>query len=230
MFDIDLLIQLALMPVGLIGLLGGLLGGAMGGGMLKGMMNRGGGGGPSQAPSNTPQASKSVADPVQPQAPAQEQTAPEVQNPEPVQEPAQPKVTDSLLSDIEQPAQVEAAKKATVTDNLLDPVDPIADPKPTQKGEEIEAPDVVNKTDTDTPVAQQQSEILGKTPMLEKTDALPNRVFDAGTNEQNFQFQEGMPARQVDTGDSENPSMGYQYKQGSTVAGGLPRQRYGVRV
>jgi len=226
-----MLMQMMLMPLGFIGLLGGLLGGAMGGGMLGGMMRgRGGGGGQSQAPSNTPQASKSVADPVQPQAPAQEQTAPEVQNPEPVQEPAQPKVTEGLLSDVEQPKQVEKAEQANVTDGLLDPVDPIADPKPTQKGEEIKAPDVVNKTDTDTPVAQQQSEMLGKTPMLEKTDLLQNRIFDAGTNEQNFQFQEGMPARQVDTGDAENPTMGYQYKQGSTVAGGLPRQRYGVRA
>jgi hypothetical protein len=221
MFDLDFLLQLSLAPLGFIGLLGGLMGG---------MMKGGGGGKPSQAPSATPQASKAVADPVQPQAPEQEQTKAETQSAEPVQEAAQPKVTEGLLSDVDQPAQVAAAEKVNVTDGLLDPVDPIADPKPTQKGEPIEAPDVVNKTDTDTPVAQQQSEMLGKTPMLEKTDTLANRVFDAGTNEQNFQYQEGMQARQVDTGDAENPSMGYQYKQGSTVAGGLPRQRYGVRV
>ena len=217
----ELLIQLAtVMPLGFLGLLGGLMGG----------MGKKGGGAPSQAPSATPQASKSVADPVQPQAPEQQQTSAEVQNQEPVQEPAQPKVTEGLLSDVEQPKQVEAAAKVNVTDGLLDSVDPIKDPAPTVKGEEIEPPDVINKTDTDTPVAQQQSEMLGKTPMLEKTDTLANRVFDAGTNEQNFQYQEGMQARTVDTGDSENPSMGYQYKQGSTVAGGLPRQRYGVKA
>ena len=219
---VEILIQLAtVMPLGFLGLLGGLMGG---------MMKGGGGGKPSQAPSATPQASKSVADPVQPQAPEQQQTSAEVQNQEPVQEPAQPKVTEGLLSDVDQPKQVEEAAKVNVTDGLLDSVDPIKDPAPTAKGEEIEPPDVINKTDADTPVAQQQSEMLGKTPLLEKTDTLANREFDAGTNEQNFQYQEGMQARTVDTGDSENPSMGYQYKQGSTVAGGLPRQRYGVKA
>ena len=112
--------------------------------------------------------------------------------------------------------------------NLLDEegTKPSTDPAPPQAGEPLQPPDFTNKTDTDMPVATQKEDKLGTVPQTERTEILPNRIMDAGTNDQPFDYQEGMAARQVDTGDAENPTMGYQYKQGTTVAGGLPRAKY----
>lgn len=215
MIDLDFLIQLSLAPLGFFGLLG----------MLGGMGKKGGGA-PSQAPSQTPQAPKAVQDAAPPaavqEAPEQPQSMPNVQPDQP------PPITQNLLDDVDVPVQQQKIEQANPLQNLLDDegTKPGADPAPPKAGEPLEPPDFTNKTETDMPTATQKEDKLGTVPQTERTEILPNRIMDAGTNDQPFQYQEGMAARQVDTGDSENPTMGYQYKQGTTVAGGLPKSKY----
>ena len=103
------------------------------------------------------------------------------------------------------------------------------DPK---KGEMIEVQDVVNKTADDTPTARPTDELFGEVPLTEKPDGVESQLFMAGTNEQPFEFQSGLPDRDLSgtLGDSEYTApQGYSYKQTSTVQGGLPARRYGIR-
>jgi hypothetical protein len=220
MLDLDFIIQLSLMPLGIFGLF------AMGGGALKGLMGNQGSG-QSQTPSVTPQAPKAVQDAPPPTA---VQEAPEKAQPLPTQQPKQDApITSQVLDNVETPAGVlDTQKKNVDLNNLLDEegTKPAADTPPPQAGEPLQPPDFTNKTDTDMPTAKQDEDTLGTVPQTERTEILPNRIMDAGTNDQPFDYQEGMAARQVDTGDAENPTMGYQYKQGTTVAGGLPRAKY----
>ena len=221
MFDLDFIIQLSLMPVGI------LFGAIMGGGILKGLMGNKCRGGQPQTPSMTPQAPKAVQDAP---PPTSVQEAPEKAQPLPTNQPDQvAPITSQVLDNVDTPAGVlDTQKKNVDLNNLLDEegTKPSTDPAPPQAGEPLQPPDFTNKTDTDMPVATQKEDKLGTVPQTERTEILPNRIMDAGTNDQPFDYQEGMAARQVDTGDAENPTMGYQYKQGTTVAGGLPRAKY----
>lgn len=214
------------MPVGILLGIAKMALGAGAKGALGGLLGNRGGGGQSQTPSVTPQASKAVQDAPPPDA---QQTEPEKPQPLPNAQPDQPPpVTKTLLDDVDAPVQQQKAEQANPLQNLLDEegTKPAADPAPPQAGEPLEAPDFTNKTETDMPTATQKEDKVGTVPQTERTEVLPNRIMDAGTNEQDFQYQEGMAAKQVDTGDAENPTLGYQYKQGTTVAGGLPRAKY----
>jgi hypothetical protein len=227
MFDLDFIIQLSLLPVGIFFGIAKAALGAAGGGALGGLLGNRGSGGQSQTPSVTPQASKAVQDAPPPDA---QQTAPEKAQPLPTQQPKQnAPIASQVLDNVDTPAGVvDSQKKNVDLNNLLDEegTKPAADTPPPQAGEPIQPPDFTNKTDTDMPTAKQDEDTLGTVPQMERTEVLPNRIMDAGTNEQDFQYQEGMAAKQVDTGDAENPTLGYQYKQGTTVAGGLPRAKY----
>jgi hypothetical protein len=223
---------LSLCPLGFFGI-GGILGGLLGGGMLGG---KGGGGGQqtSPGPSRAPTTSAVEQEP-QEQA---RQTKPQQQ---PIRQPQQPAEKSALSSLADQVAEArrsagvedtKAKEAEKVTDGLLDPVDPMPDSPEPQKGELLEAQDVVNRTDTDTPTARPQEEMFGEVPQVEKPEGVENQLFDAGTNEQPFEFQSGLPDRDLSgtLSDSEYAApQGYSYKQTSTVQGGLPARRYGIR-
>lgn len=221
----------------MLGLLGGLLGGAMRGGLARGGLARGGvlgglmqrrnsGGGGSQMPTYSGQASKSAPDTPEPQEPSG-QTKAETQTQAPPQQPPQTSMVQEAAPEIAkaQPVQQQQAKSPIT--GLLDEAKPAPEPPPPSTDKPPEAPSVVNRTETDTPVAKPVTEQFGQTPQMEKTDLLANRLFDSGTNRQRAEFQEGMPAKHLDTSDSEwTPPMGLSYQQPTTVAGSVPARRY----
>ena len=216
----------------MFGLLGGLLGGAMRGGMarggaLGGLMNRrSSGGGQSQMPTYAAQASKSAPDAPEPQEPSG-QTKPDTQQAQPPQQPVQQTMVQEAAPEIAkgQPAMQQQAQSPIK--GLLDEANPAAEPPKPDTDRPPEPPSIVNRTDTATPVANPVSGVLGQTPQLEQTYTLANRIFDSCGNRQRMEFQEGMPAKHLDTSDSEwTPPMGLSYQQPTTVAGSVPARRY----
>lgn len=194
---------------------------------MGGMMSGGGssslsGPGPSR-PSQAPPVKQEPQEAPRQTQPQQQPVREEVQPPE------QPLVTDQLLDEVEQPKQVEATQKATVTQGLLDETKPSADPPDFQKGEEVEVPDVINKTETDTPIAREQSDVFGEVPGTDKPDGVEDQLFLSGTNEQPAEFVSGLPDRDISgtLSDSEwTAPQGNSYKQTTTVAGSVPSRRY----
>jgi hypothetical protein len=217
---------LSLTPTfGFFGLLGGLLGGALGG-MAGGGSSSLSGPGPSR-PSQAPPVKQEPQE-----APRQTQAQQQPVRQE-TQQPEQPLVTQDLIDDVEQPKQVEETQKATVTEGLLDETKPAADPPDFQKGEELEPPDVINKTETDTPIAREQSDVVGEVPGTDKPDGVEDQLFLSGSNEQPAEFVSGLPDRDISgtLSDSEwTAPQGNSYKQTTTVAGSAPARRYGLKM
>ena len=200
-------------------------GGALGG--LLGKRGSGGGGG-SQMPTYAAQASKSVPDTPEPQEPSG-QTKPETQQAQPPQQPIEQTMAQEAAPEIAkgQPATQQQQQTQSPIKGLLDEAKPAAEPPEAGTDRPPEPPSIVNRTDTATPVANPVSGLMGQTPQLEQTDTLANRIFDSGTNRQRAEFQEGMPAKHLDTSDSEwTPPMGLSYQQPTTVAGSVPARRY----
>lgn len=244
-FLTDIILYLSLAPVGLLGgLLGGLGGGLMGGlgrggggGLLGGLLGgKGGGGGggtgPSPGPSRAPTTSAVEQEP-------QEQARQTQAEQQPVRQEQQPpektmiQNTAQEVQESQQPVQQQQAEKASPIKGLLDDTKPAADMAEPRKDEPIEPPDVVNKTEDQTPIAKDQEDTLGSVPQVEAPDGVQNQMFNAATNEQPFEYQSGLPDRDISgtLGDSEfTAPQGYSYKQTTTVQGGLPARRYGVRM
>lgn len=231
----DIIIQnLAVSPVGIFAL-AGLLGGAaarIGQARQRASAAGGQSGGPGPGRASTTAAVES-----EPQETAR-QTAAQTQA---VRQPEQPP-QKSALADLapkageEQTPQAVQKKveqeKIKVTDGLLADTKPMADAPEPKKGEMVEAQEFVNRTDDDTPISRPSEEMFGEVPQVEKPDGVENQLFMAGTNEQPFEFQSGLPDRDISgtLADSEEVApQGYAYKQTTTVSGGLPARRYGIR-
>lgn len=221
----------------MFGILGGILGGGLkrglgggrrggGGGLLGGLLGQDGGGGGGGGGMKTYSASapKSNMDTPEPQEQAQ-QTKAEVQQAAPEQQPREEAMVQDTTQEVKQ-AQPQMQKQETALSGLLDEAKPSAPEQEPSKDSPPEPESIVNNTETKTPVAKQQDEQFGETPMLERTDLLANRLFDAGTNRQPFEYQEGMPAKQYQTDSEWTPAMGMQYQQPTTVAGSVPSRRY----
>lgn len=203
----------------MFGLLGGLLGGAM---------RRGGGGGGSSMPTYAARAPQSIPDTPEPPEPSGQTKAPEPQQQAPAQPPEQPMV-QTAAPEIAKGQPIQQQQQQSPVSGLLDEAKPSAAPKPTDTDSPPEAPSIVNRTDTATPVARPQEDQLGQVPRLEKPDLITNQLFDSGTNRQRMEFQSGMPDKTFDTSGSEwTPPMGLQYQQPTTVAGSVPARRYRV--
>lgn len=217
----------------MFGLLGGLLGGAIrggigrggGGGVLGGLMNRRSqGGGGSSMPGYAAQSSKAAPQEAEQQEQAG-QTKPETQQSAPPQQPPQQAMVQQATQEVAQ-GQPAQQPKSPVT-GLLDEAKPAAEPPKPDTDKPPEPPSVVNRTETQTPIARPVGEQMGQTPQIEKTDLLANRLFDSGTNRQPMEFQEGLPAKHMDTSGSEwTPPIGLSYQQSTTVAGSVPTRRY----
>lgn len=217
--------HLSLGPLGFLGLLGGLLGGAM---------SKGGGGqqqsspGPSRAPTTSAVEQEPQEAPRQTQAQQQ-----------PQRQPTQPKQQNVLqdlgdeMAEQQEPVAQKQAQQASPIQGLLDETNPAPDAPEPMKDQQLEVVDTINKTDDETPVARPQEETFGEVPIIEKPEVVENQLFNAATNEQPFDFQSGLPDRDISgtLSDSEFAApQGYSYKQTSTVQGGLPARRYGVRM
>ena len=233
---VSLFVMLSIMPLGFLGILGGVLGGGLkrglgggrrgGGGLLGGLLGNDSGGGKQGSGMKTynAQAPKSPDDTPEAQEQPQ-QTKAEVQQAAPEQQPRQEAMVQDTTKDVQQ-AQPKMQKQETALTGLLDEAKPTATPAEPTKDNPPEPMQIVNRTEEKTPVAPQQDGQVGETPSLERTDLLSNRLFDAGTNRQPFEFQEGMPAKQYETDSEWTPAMGMQYKQPTTVAGSIPARRY----
>jgi hypothetical protein len=199
----------------------GLLGGLLGGGLLGGKKGGGGGGGIKGYSPRAPQS------PPMTPAPQEQprQTKGEVQTAEPEKQPAQESMVDNAAQPIEQAAP-EPVKNQGALDGLLGDTKAAPTPQTPRQDEQLKPPSVVNLTGDKTPVAKMQDQQFGATPTTEKTDILSNRLFDAGGNKQPFEYQEGLPARQLQTDSEWTPAMGLQYQQPTTVAGSVPARRY----
>lgn len=197
-------------------------------GALVGLI--GGGSGGSGAPeikgysARAPQTSRQAPEPQE----QQQQTAPEQQQAAPEEQPRM----DSPAQDApvqlatKQPNLQQEAPKSPLSD-LLPETKPQAEPDVSrQAGEVGEIPDIVNRTDSKSPVAPILEQQFGEVPRTLLTDLLPNRLFDAGTNKQPHMWQEGMPAKHFQTDSEKEPPMGLQYQQTSTVAGSVPARKY----
>ena len=241
-FDIvaDIIVLLSLTPVGLLGgLLGGLGGGLMrgggGGGLLGGLLGgKGGGGsggtGPSPGPSRAPTTSAVEQEPQEQARQTKAQQQPVRQDQQPPERTMAQTMSDDVAKQ-QQTKQQAQAEKASPIKGLLDDTKPAADSPEPQKDETLEAPDVVNKTDDETPIAKPQAETVGEVPQVAAPDGVENQLFNAGTNEQPFEYQSGLPDRDISgtLSDSEfTAPQGYSYKQTTTVQGGLPARRYGI--
>jgi hypothetical protein len=209
----DILIYfLAIGPVGFIGAIAGLLGG--GSSKSKPDMK----GYSASAPKTSYQA-------PEPQEAAQ-QTEPEKQTAKPVENPRQETMVADAPETLEQKTP-ELQQRAPALSNLVDTPKPRSEPGPvSQAGEIAEVPDMVNRSDEKSPVAPITGEQFGEVPKTLLGGLLPNRLFDAGTNKQPHQWQEGMPAKHFETDSEKEPPMGLQYKQTSTVAGSVPARKY----
>ena len=221
---------------GLLGLLGGLLGGAMGGGLLGGAMSRMGGQGGGQqtspGPSRAPTTSAVEQEPQEQARQTQAQQQPVRQPTQPPQQNVLADLSDDMAQQQETKSQKQA-EQASPIQGLLDETKPAPDAPEVMKDEPIEVQDPINKTDDETPVARPQEETFGEVPQVDKPEVIENQMFQAATNEQPFEFQSGLPDRDLSgtLGDSEFAApQGYSYKQTSTVQGGLPARRYGVRM
>lgn len=197
-------------------------------GALVGLL--GGGGGGSGAPeikgysARAPQTSRQAPEPQE----QQQQTAPEQQQAAPEEQPRMesPAQDAPVQLATKQPDLQQEAPKSPLSD-LLPETKPQAEPDVSrQAGEVGEIPDIVNRTDSKSPVAPILEQQFGEVPRTLLTDLLPNRLFDAGTNKQPHQWQEGMPAKHFQTDSEKEPPMGLQYQQTSTVAGSVPARKY----
>lgn len=202
-----------------IGVLAGLASMAMKGGP-------GGGGQPDMKgySARAPQTSRQAPEPQE----QQQQTAPEQQQAAPEEQPRMesPAQDAPVQLATKQPNLQQEAPKSPLSD-LLPETKPQAEPDvSSQAGEVGEIPDIVNRTDSKSPVAPILEQQFGEVPRTLLTDLLPNRLFDAGTNKQPHQWQEGMPAKHFQTDSEKEPPMGLQYQQTSTVAGSVPARKY----
>jgi len=234
----DFISLIALMPLGFFGMLGGLGGGLLGGGkrggggLLGGLLNndnKSSGGKKSSIKTynaQAPQGSQSAPE----EAEQEGQTAAETQAPPPPQQPKQQTMVDDMAEPIQRAQPVlqqratEQAKKTPLGSLLDDPL-PAREQSAPEPGLPAPPTDVVNQTDTSTPVAQPVDEMFGQTPQLEQSELVGNQMMQAGSNRQPFAYQEGLPDRQVSTDSEWAPDMGYAYKQTSSV-GGMPTRKY----
>lgn len=138
-------------------------------------------------------------------------------------------MVQEAAQDIQQGAQSQmqqTSEQRSPIRGLLDEAKPSAEPPKPDTDRPPEPPSVVNRTDTLSPVAPQQSEMAGSTPKLQQTDTIENRLFDSASNKQVFQFQEGMPDESVDINSDWAPSLGLSYQQSTTVGNSSPGRRY----
>lgn len=242
---LELVMLLSLTPLGFFGMLGGLGGGMMGGmmggggkgggGLLGGLLNNqksGGGaaGGGAPPPGSRPQQQQFSA--------AQETAGQTAAEQQPVQQPIQPAEkpmvtqTADTISEGQQTVTQKKAEQKNPLSGLLEETKVAADTPAPQKDQVVQAPDAINKTEDSTPVAKMQGESLGDVPQVDAPEIVQNQLFDSATNKQPFEYQSGLPDRDIsDTlADSEFTSpQGYQYQQQTTVGGGLPAMKYGLR-
>jgi hypothetical protein len=221
----------------MFGLLGGLLGGAMrggmghgGGGLLSGLKNHGsgGGGGGSGMPTYAGRASQSESFEPEPQEPSGQTHADRQQEAPPQQPPERAPITQ-IAPAVEgnESAAMRFQQKISPVSGLLGDTKPSAPPPKAEQDRPPQPESVVNRTNTQSPVAPQPEEKLGFIPHLQQTDGLHNRLFDAVSNRPEIPFQEGLPAKEIDTSDSEwTPPMGLSYRQPTTVGGSVPPPRY----
>jgi hypothetical protein len=220
----------------MFGLLAGLLGGAARGGMMRGGMMRGGlmkglGGrgssGQGLGKSYGGKAPQVVQEAPQPEEQGESPQPPRTQEAPPQQPPERPLAG---LADNEvaqgQPKQVNQVQQQSPVKGLLDETKPSAEPPPAAADRPPQPPSIENRTETASPVAPQQDQVLGSIPQLNQTDTLSNRLFDSANNRQVTPFQEGMPDQNVDTSSASQPSLGMQFMQSTTVAGSAPGRRY----
>lgn len=214
----------------MFGLLGGLLGGALrgglargglGGGALRGLIGRRQSQGGSSMPTYGGRAPQAVEQPqAESSAPPPPSEAPRQQESPPQQPNEQPMVQEAG-------AELQAAQAKSPVHGLLDDTKPAAPPPPADTDRPPQPPSIVNRTQTSSPVAPQQSETLGFIPQVEKTDTLPNALFEAANHRTDTPFQSGLPDKTFDTSGSDwTPSLGMQYQQSTTVAGSAPGRRY----
>lgn len=208
-------------------------GGGSGGGILGGLLNRSNNNSGGQSPAGGGQSAASPKD--APMAPAPQdqpgQTKPETQVAQPQQQPFQPAPVQQAAKEIEQPVAQEKAEKANPLKGLLDEAP--AAPNPVKKPDAPVAPpqDVTNKTETLTPVARPTDEVVGQTPVLEPADGLPNRLMDAASNRQPFDYQDANPSRTPDLpNQSYTADQGYRYVGQTVVGGAMPARRYRTGV
>ncbi len=206
----------------------GLLGGLLGGGLMGGMMRRGGGGGGggSSMPTYAARAPQSAPDAPEPQEPSGQTKAQDPQQQAPQQPPEQA-MSQTAATEVAKGQPVQQQQQKSPVAGLLDDA-PTSKPPP-EPGDDRppEAPMVANRTETPNPVARQQDEQMGQVPRLETPSLLGNQLLDSGTNRQRFEYQEGMPAKQLDTSGSDwTPPMGLSYQQPTTVAGSVPARKY----
>lgn len=216
----------------MFGLLGGLVARAVApriasAGVLGGLLNRNRGGmGGVQQGGQSPASSKDAPMEAAPQEQAG-QTKAETQVAQPQQQPFKPVAAAQASEQIEQPAAQEKAEKSNPLTGLLDEAP--AAPEPQKKGDQPVAPpqDVTNKAEEMTPVARPSSEVVGQTPLLQPTQLLPNRLMDAGSNRQPFDYQDANPSRTPDLpNQSYTADQGYRYVGQTTVGGAMPGRRY----
>lgn len=218
----------------MFGLLGGLLGGAMrgrmghGGGILGGLRKSGGGGGGEHMSGYAARAPQSEPFEPEPQEQSGQQHAERQQEAPPQQPPEQSPVT-KMAPTLQSGASVAQQRQESRSpiSGLLGDTKPAAPPRQAEQDVPPAPPSISNKTNSLSPVAPQQEEQLGFIPRMHQTDVLHNRLFDSGSERVKMEYQEGMPAREVDTSDSEwTPPMGLSYRQPTTVAGSVPAPRY----
>jgi hypothetical protein len=204
----------------------GILGGLMGGGGLLGHLGGGGGGGQSHIPTYSGQASHAEHSIPEPQ----ESSGP-THSARPQEAPTQEAPEHPMVSHESQ--QIAAGNPRGMQQNRMSPIHGLLDqpspqPTPEQATEDQiqRPPNVENHGFALSPVAPQQEQQTGFIPHALQTDSLPNRLFDAGSNREVFEFQPGMQPKEVDLGSQSTPPMGYQYSQPTTVSGSAGSPRY----
>jgi hypothetical protein len=219
----------------MLGLLGGLLGGAArgrafgggGGGILRNLSSRRSGGGGSSMPSYSARPSQAPAEePEQPES-APPPPAPEPQ-PTPSQQPPPAPAAQQVSGEVEKAQSVaQAQANKTPLSGLMEPAPTAPAPKQTADSPVPPPPSVVNRTETMSPVASQPSSSVGFVQQPKPTEILRDQLADSKSYRPSIQFQEGLPAREVDTSGSDwTPPIGLQYRQSTTVAGSVPTRSY----
>ena len=124
-------------------------------------------------------------------------------------------------------ASQQAAARNTPLSGLLADAPTAQAPRQQESGVPAPPPNVSNHTASLSPVSHQPEEQFGYVPTPRLTDTLRNQLMSSGSEREKFEFQEGMPAKEIETSDSEwTPPMGLSYRQPTTVAGSLPGMRY----
>ena len=204
----------------------GLLGGLLGGGGLLGKLGGGGGGGGSHIPTysgHAPQGAHSIPEPQESSGP-QHSARPQEQ---PAQEPPEHPMVQHESQQIAagNPRGMQQNQRSPIH-GLLDQPSPQPEPAQASQDQIQRPPNVENHGLAMSPVAPQQEQQTGFIPHTLQTDSLPNRLFDAGSNREIFEFQAGMEPKQVDASSQSTPPMGFQYSQPTTVSGSVGSPRY----